>query len=266
MDQIKKPIATIIIVNYNNAKYLKKSLISAINQTYKKKEIIVIDDISTDKSLEVLKKYKKKIKYYVNKKKTKYGSYNQIDSYYSGILKSKGKYLFLLDSDDYFKKDKVKSVVDKFNCSKSVKILFDLPILKFQKKIISKKFVQKNFLFSNWPRFTPQSCISLEKNYAKKIFKILKIKKYPTVWLDFRIATVSFLHFKQINIYDKYLTYYRQLNNSASKKYKTMSKNWWIRINEEHEFLTKISKKLNEKNRVTLDKVSTKLINIFINE
>ena len=62
MDQIKKPIATIIIVNYNNAKYLKKSLISAINQTYKKKEIIVIDDISTDNSLQVLKKYKKKNK------------------------------------------------------------------------------------------------------------------------------------------------------------------------------------------------------------
>ncbi len=266
MDKIKKQIATIIIVNYNNAKYLEKSLNSAINQTYKNTEIIVIDDISTDNSLQILKKYKKRIKYYVNKRKTIYGSYNQIESYYTGILKSKGKYLFLLDSDDYFKKDKVKSVVDKFNCSKSVKILFDLPILKFQKKIISKKFVQKNFLFSNWPRFTPQSCISLEKNYAKKIFKILKMKKYPTLWLDFRIATVSFLQFKQIYIYDKYLTYYRQLNNSASKKYKTMSKDWWIRRNEAHEFFSNISKKLKIKNRVTLDKITTKLINIFINE
>ena len=121
-------------------------------------------------------------------------------------------------------------------------------------------------MFSNWPRFTPQSCISLEKNYAKKIFKILKIKKYPNFWLDFRIATVSFLHFKQINIYDKYLTYYRQLNNSASKKYKTMSKNWWIRRNEAHKFFKIYQKKLNVKNRATLDKVSTKLINIFINE
>ena len=69
MDQIKKPIATIIIVNYNNAKYLEKSLNSAINQTYKNKEIIVIDDISTDNSLKILKKYKKRIKYFVNKKK-----------------------------------------------------------------------------------------------------------------------------------------------------------------------------------------------------
>ena len=47
--------------------------------------------------------------------------YNQIDSYYSGILKSKGKYLFLLDSDDYFKRNKVQSIIDKFNESKNLK-------------------------------------------------------------------------------------------------------------------------------------------------
>lgn len=266
MGQIKKPLVSIIIVNYNNAKYLKKSLNSVINQTYKKKEIIVIDDISTDNSVQILKKYKNKIKYYVNKKKTQHGSYNQIWSYYNGILKSKGKYLFLLDSDDYFKKNKIKYIIDKFSNTKKLKIIFDLPLLKFKKKIISKKFVQKNFLFSNWPRFTPQSCISLEKNYAKKIFKILKIKKYPSLWLDFRIAVISFLQFKQIYIYDNYLTYYRQLNNSASKKYKIMSKDWWIRRNEAHIFFYNISKKLKVKNKVTLDKVITKLINFFINE
>ena len=103
------------------------------------------------------------------------------------------------------------------------------------------KFIQKSFILSPWPRFTPQSCISIERNYAIKIFKILKIRKYPTLWLDFRIATISFLYFKKIFIFDKYLTYYRQLNNSASKKYKTMSKNWWIRRGEAHDFFSKIS-------------------------
>ena len=60
MDQIKNEIASIIIVNFNNAKYLKSSLESTLNQTYKNKEIIVVDDMSNDNSLEVLKKYKKK--------------------------------------------------------------------------------------------------------------------------------------------------------------------------------------------------------------
>ena len=62
MSQIKNPIASIIIVNYNNAKYLEKSLNSAIKQTFKNKEVIVIDDISNDDSLKVLEKYKKKNK------------------------------------------------------------------------------------------------------------------------------------------------------------------------------------------------------------
>ena len=266
MSQIKNPIASIIIVNYNNAKYLEKSLNSAIKQSFKNKEIIVIDDISNDDSLKILEKYKKKIKFFKNKKKTNVGSYNQINSYYNGILKSKGKYLFLLDSDDYFKKTKVETIINKFKDINSKKILFDLPILKFKKKLVLKKFNQKRFILSSWPRFTPQSCISLERKYAIKIFKILKIKKYPSLWLDFRIATISFLYFKKIFIFDKYLTYYRQLNTSASKKYKTMSKNWWIRRKEAHEFFSNISKKLNTKNRLTPDEVITKVVNIFINE
>jgi len=265
MSQIKNPIASVIIVNYNNAKYLEKCLNSAINQTFKNKEIIVIDDISNDNSLKILEKYKKKIKFYINKKKTKIGSYNQINSYYNGILKSKGRYLFLLDSDDYFKKNKVEKIIKKFSQDNSSKILFDLPILKFKNKIVLKKFIQKSFILSSWPRFTPQSCISIDRDYAIKIFKILKIKKYPTLWLDFRIATITFLYFKKIFILNKYLTYYRQLNSSASKKYKTMSKNWWIRRKEAHAFFSNISKKLNVRNRIKPDEVITKLVNNFIN-
>ena len=60
MSQIKKPLASIIIVNYNNAKYLEKSLNSTIKQSYKNKEIIVVDDISNDNSSKILEKYKKK--------------------------------------------------------------------------------------------------------------------------------------------------------------------------------------------------------------
>ena len=62
MNQIKNPIASIIIVNYNNARYLEKCLNSAIKQTFKSKEIIVIDDISNDNSIKILQKYKKKNK------------------------------------------------------------------------------------------------------------------------------------------------------------------------------------------------------------
>jgi len=264
MSQNKDQNISIIIVNYNNAKYLKKSLNSALNQSYNFKEIIVVDDISNDNSIEILKKYKKKIKYYVNKKKTKYGSYNQINSYYEGFKKSKGKYIFFLDSDDYFAKNKVKLVIKKFNQLSSKNILFDLPIIKTKKKSIKNNFIQKNFYFSNWPRFTPQSCITVERNYAKKIFETLRFKKFPTIWFDFRIASLCFINFGNIIIFRKYLTYYRQLDNSASKKFKTFSFNWWKRRNEAHAFYSYISKRLKIKNRLTADKIITSIVNLFI--
>ena len=94
MNQKTNERISIIIVNYNNAKYLKKSVDSALGQNYTPKEVIVVDDKSNDNSLEILKSYKNKIKYFVNKKKTKFGSYNQIYNFYLGFKKSRGKYIF----------------------------------------------------------------------------------------------------------------------------------------------------------------------------
>ena len=88
-------LVSIIIVNFNNAKLLKDCLNSIFIQNYKNKQIIVVDDNSNDNSLNVLNKYKKKITILKKKKKkTNYGSYDQINSYYRGFLKSKGKYVF----------------------------------------------------------------------------------------------------------------------------------------------------------------------------
>ena len=100
--------ASVIIVNYNNAKYLEECINSILNQSYKNKEIIVVDDKSEDHSIDVLKRFKNKIKVIKNQRKTSNGSYNQINSCYKGFLKSKGEYLFFLDSDDYFQKKKKK--------------------------------------------------------------------------------------------------------------------------------------------------------------
>ena len=260
----KVPKASIIIANYNNAKYVSRCISSVLDQSYKSKEIIFVDDKSNDNSLEVIKKFKKKIKIIKNKKKTSEGSYNQINSYYKGYLKSGGKYIFFLDSDDYFKKDKIKLLIKKFISSDKPDLIFDLPILKFKNKIVIKKFKQKKFIISSWPRFSPQSCISVSRKFADEIFKELRMKKYETIWLDFRIATYFFLKKKDIFIYKKYLTYYRQLENSASKDYKVYKKKWWYRRKQAHDFISLINKKLNFKDPINIDKILTNIMNYFL--
>ena len=63
MSQSKNPKVSIIIVNFNNAKYLLKSLETAVSQTYKNKEVIVIDDMSNDNSFEILKIINQKLNF-----------------------------------------------------------------------------------------------------------------------------------------------------------------------------------------------------------
>ena len=69
----KNHLVSILIVNYNNAKYLDRSIKSCLNQKYKNLEILIFDDKSTDNSKTILKKYSKnkKIKFFFNKSKKK---------------------------------------------------------------------------------------------------------------------------------------------------------------------------------------------------
>ena len=54
----KEPLFSVLIASYNNGRYLAKALNSVLSQTYKNVEIIVVDDGSTDHSLEVLASFK----------------------------------------------------------------------------------------------------------------------------------------------------------------------------------------------------------------
>ena len=101
---MKKNYVSILITNYNKEKYIRNTINSCLKQNFKKKEILVFDDCSTDKSLEILESYKKKnIKLIKNKKKRfNSGPLNQIYGLVE-LAKSKGEIICLLDGDDTFK-------------------------------------------------------------------------------------------------------------------------------------------------------------------
>ena len=97
---MKKKLASILITNFNKDKYLNSAVRSCLAQNYKKKEILIFDAKSTDNSLNILKKYKK-IKVFINKKKKfATGPLSQINGIKELFKKSKGKVIFLLDSEN----------------------------------------------------------------------------------------------------------------------------------------------------------------------
>ena len=53
----KNVTISVILTTYNSSKYLKKSVESILNQTYKKFELIIVDDCSTDDTKKKLKRF-----------------------------------------------------------------------------------------------------------------------------------------------------------------------------------------------------------------
>ena len=69
-EQTNKMKASVIVVNFNNSKYIERCINSLKEQSYKNIEIIFVDDRSTDNSISVIKKFKK-VKIFKTIKKNK---------------------------------------------------------------------------------------------------------------------------------------------------------------------------------------------------
>ena len=89
------PLVSIVIPVHNGEKYIKESIDSCLNQTYNNIEIIVVDDKSEDRTLEILKEYGQKLTVIPVEKQNGLGNVINI-----GIRKSRGKYIARMDADD----------------------------------------------------------------------------------------------------------------------------------------------------------------------
>lgn len=93
------PLVSIIIPNYNYARYLKERMDSILNQTFRDFEIILLDDASTDDSVEIINKYKSHPQVtaiVINKENT--GS--PFKQWWKGIQMARGKYIWIAETDD----------------------------------------------------------------------------------------------------------------------------------------------------------------------
>lgn len=105
------PMVSVIIPNYNYARYLEKRLESVLSQTFQDFEIVILDDASTDNSVEVINRYAsnpKVSKIDINQNNT--GS--PFKQWEKGISMARGKYVWIAEADDLATPDFMKSCVD----------------------------------------------------------------------------------------------------------------------------------------------------------
>lgn len=107
---MSKPLVSILLNCYNASNYISKAIQSVLDQTYLNWELIVWDDGSTDDTLKKIKKFdSEKIKIFSNKYNVGLGK-----SRINAIKKLNGDLVAILDSDDYFHKEKLSKQVEIF--------------------------------------------------------------------------------------------------------------------------------------------------------
>lgn len=108
------PFVSVIINNYNYEKFLSEAIDSALNQTYSRYEVIVVDDGSKDQSHSIIELYKDSIKTVLKR------NGGQASALNAGFKVSIGEIIIFLDSDDYLFPNAIEQVVSvwKLNISK----------------------------------------------------------------------------------------------------------------------------------------------------
>ena len=104
------PIVTIIMPAYNAEKFIFSAIQSVVDQTFDKWELLVINDCSSDKTVEIIEKFMHRddrIKLLNNPK-----NLGVSETRNRGIKKALGEWIAFLDSDDLWEKDKLKKQFD----------------------------------------------------------------------------------------------------------------------------------------------------------
>lgn len=140
-----KPLVTIIIPAYNAALWVGEAIQSALAQTWQRKEIIVIDDGSTDRTAQVALSFGSQIKLVSTENRGLSAAVNR------ALRMAHGDYIQELDADDLLLPDKIERQLAALRAGDSKRILLSSPWAPFYHRTNTARFVKNSF----WQDLSP---------------------------------------------------------------------------------------------------------------
>ena len=202
---------SIILPYYKKKKFIKETLNSIINQSFKKKELIIIYDQTNLDDLDYIKKIlQKKIKYkiIINKKNLGVGESRNI-----GIKKSKSKYIAFCDADDVWHKKKTEIQL-KIMEDKKIKFShLNYNLINSKNKVIGKMSVKKYLRYDDLIKSCDiaLSSVIIKRSLLGKSLKFGRTKTKEDYLLWLKISKIT-----KIYGINKSLLSWRKTDNSLS--------------------------------------------------
>lgn len=230
----EKPLVSIVIPVYNHKEWLEQALRSALDQTYKNIEVIVVDDGSeeTMSGLELLKD--RRVNYFRNENHGVAYSRNY------GMLHAKGKYIAFLDSDDFWTQNKLEVQI---NCMEEKNAIWSQHCYFYysdtKKRTIKKVNTYKyrnniaKIMFCSFQVQT--SCFVIKKaEVMERKIRFAEEKRYGEDDIFYQAMIKEF----PLLCIDEYLSYFRVKNTNSgfniNKQIHNRADIWKKRRNEEY--------------------------------
>lgn len=211
---------SVIIASYNHENYIEECIQSVLNQTFNDFEIIIIDDNSTDKTVDVIKKFEDSRIILIEEKKNN----GQFFNTNKALRQANGDYIAILNSDDVWEADKLELQCKVLNEKANVGAVFTYAKTiddnsKHIKNKLERVFAVKNKTRHEWLRyfFNGDNCLCHPSLLIrKKAHDELGLYNHFFMQVaDLDFWTRLCLHY-EIKIIEKPLTKFRIRANEAN--------------------------------------------------
>jgi len=239
------PKISVIMPVYNAENFLKDSIESILNQTFKNFEFLIINDGSTDKSLKIINSYKDKRIKVINQKKNRGVAFCMN----FGIKTALGEYIARMDADDISAGSRIKMQIDFLEKNKNIDVCGSWAEIISKKTIwrypVSGKDIRSNLFFNS---------SIINSSFTVRKSKLLKYKiLYDNDFIhaeDFEFWTRAIDKLTFYNI-PKVLLKYRINESSLRRKEKEINKRYIEKIYLKN--FNKIGLKLIEREKIIID-------------
>lgn len=212
---MNNPVVSVIMSVYNDKKYVSVAIDSILNQSFKDFEFIIINDGSTDKTLEILNDYERKDSRIVLINQENKGLTKSLNI---GIKKAKGKYIARMDSDDISHPQRLQKQIEFLENNQDYALL-GCNVIKIDESSDELEKNKTKYSYEDiYKRFKYGNCIAhgsvmINKQLIGELLEYDENFKYSQ---DYRLWTKIAKKYKVANTYE-HLYYLRLHDNSISK-------------------------------------------------